>query len=151
MSNFIILNEEISYEQLDNIDANINDINNWVDFDMAFKTHPKTKDIILKKSISSINQNIKNLLLLKKYSKAFYPNVYTRLHELLFENYTPLVEYDLKESIRNIIEAYEPRVTLNRIDVNFVESDYKLEINLSYRILSINIIVDYSFILKRER
>lgn len=82
---------------------------------------------------NAISNSIKNLLLLKEYEMPGLPKMGTRLTGLLFEEPGVQVSELIKFEINSIIEYYEPRVKVSKIDLVF--EDNKMLCSIIYKIL----------------
>ena len=71
--------------------------------------------------------------------RVMQPTYGCNLQELLFENLTPTVASNIKEVLRTAILYHEPRIRLNRIDLNLSEQiQGVVNITVDYTILSTN-------------
>jgi phage baseplate assembly protein W len=87
------------------------------DFDLAFRAHPATGKLMIRKNSDSIKQAVKNLLLTNLYERPYKPNFGSKVRNSLFEPYTAFTEEDIRTAIVDAIENYEPRIEL--IDIRF--------------------------------
>lgn len=81
------------------------------DFDIAFRCHPVTGKLVIKKNEDSIKQAIKYLVLMSTGERFFNPFLGTNLRRKLFENTSSFLESDLQYVIETNIKNFEPRVT----------------------------------------
>lgn len=94
------------------------------DLDFIFGLHPISSDIRKKNNIDAIKQSIKTLVLLNHYEKPFHPDVGCDVYKSLFEPFEEQFSEALMERyITHVIEAYEPRASLDKIDFDTRE-DY---------------------------
>jgi phage baseplate assembly protein W len=71
--------------------------------------------------------------------RVMQPNYGCNLQELLFETLTPTVASNIKELLRTAILYHEPRIRLNRLDLNLNEQiQGVVNIAVDYTILSTN-------------
>lgn len=87
------------------------------DIDISFKKHPGNKDILKKFDVDAAKFALKNLLLANKYDKPFDPNYGLGLYGFLFENYSPAMGIILKRRVIEQVEAYEPRVVVEDVQL----------------------------------
>jgi phage baseplate assembly protein W len=58
------------------------------------------------------------LVLTDRGERLFHPEIGGDVKGSLFENFTPIMEVELRSAIKNVIEIYEPRVVLEDVKVN---------------------------------
>jgi len=86
------------------------------DFDIAFRRHPVTGKLIIKKNEDSIKQAIKYLVLMSTGERFFNPFLGTNLRRKLFENTATSLESDIQYIIETNIKNFEPRVTFEGVE-----------------------------------
>ena len=89
----------------------------WVDLDLDFTKHPVTKDVVRKKDVAAVKRSLKHLLLLNKYDKFFHPEVDGGIQKYLFALATAHTKHDIKMAVFDCIRNYEPRVKVDRVNV----------------------------------
>ena len=89
----------------------------YKDLDLAFTKNPRTSDIGKKIDVNAVSQSLKILILTNFYERRFAPEKGANLRGMLFENMTRLQAEVMSKVIRNLIEAYEPRVVIESIAV----------------------------------
>jgi phage baseplate assembly protein W len=82
------------------------------DFDIAFKAHPVTGKLVIKKDRDSIKQALKYLVLTNTYERVFKPTLGTNVRAKLFENFDRFIESDIQYTIEVAIKEFEPRVSI---------------------------------------
>jgi phage baseplate assembly protein W len=106
---------------------NITDISN------DFTSNPVTGDISVKKDLDAIKQSLRNLLLLNKFDKPFKPQIDVGLYDLLFENFPdPVFQTIISQKINYIISEYEPRVEVQKVEVENRYEDNMLTIDITF-------------------
>lgn len=123
----------------------------YADLDLDFIAHPTTGDIMKKTGAEAIKRSIRNLILTNFYDRPFQPYIGSNAQKLLFENANPLVEGFLKDAIREVIENYEPRVALNRVEVRFEHDNNGYTVHLYFIIRNTNQPVTTTIFLERIR
>ena len=88
----------------------------YSDLDLTFNKVPGTKDVAMKYDEQAVIRSIRNLLSTNLYERLFQPTILSNLEGLLFDNISPLMETTIAKEIQNIIENYEPRVSLEKIN-----------------------------------
>jgi len=91
------------------------------DFDLNFQIHPVRKDINILTDADSVVAAVRNLVLTNKFEVPFNPNEGSNLRKMLFENWSPAIDAIIAQLIAEVIQIYEPRVTLTEVDVTFDE------------------------------
>jgi len=85
------------------------------DLSVTFKKHPVSNDLVQVKDKAAIVQSITALLLTMKGERPFQPQLGCNVQKVLFE---PL-DYGsaglIKSEIRNTLNRYEPRISINSI------------------------------------
>ena len=106
---------------------NITDISN------DFTSNPVTGDISVKKDLDAIKQSLRNLLLLNKFDKPFKPQIDVGLQDLLFENFPdPVFQTIISQKINYIISEYEPRVKVQKVEVENRYEDNLMTIDITF-------------------
>jgi phage baseplate assembly protein W len=89
----------------------------WTDLDLDFTKHPITKDVSRVKDVAAVKRSLKHLLLINKYDKFFHPEVDGGITKYLFALATAHTKHDIKMAIFECIRNYEPRVVVDRVNV----------------------------------
>lgn len=87
------------------------------DLSIAFGAHPVTGDVVTKKDVAAIRQSIANLLYTRKSERPFQSQIGTKLLNLLFEPMNAITAGLIATEIRSVINVYEPRVSIENINV----------------------------------
>lgn len=100
----------------------------YSDLDLTFNRQPSTGDLSLVYDDRAVINSVRNLLLTNFYERPWQPSLGSNVTALLFENISPLTESNLAREIRNVINNFEPRVTINDIRVtgNYTENGYDI-------------------------
>ena len=101
------------------------------DLDLSLKIHPIRKDIIPLKDDAAIKNAIKNLLITNFYERPFADDLGANLRGLLFEPAGIITNIELRSNIRDVIQKYEPRVSVTSIDItdNIPRNEYLIEVS----------------------
>jgi phage baseplate assembly protein W len=89
-----------------------------VDLDLNFTRNPITSDVSLVTQNNAVKRSLKNLVFFNFLEKPFNPQINAGLRSLLFESNDPFFQLDIEESLRSIIEIYEPRVNVRKLKFN---------------------------------
>jgi len=121
------------------------------DLSFNFTKNPVTNDIVVLKNEEAIKQSVKNLILTKINERPFRPLLGTNTTSFLFELGPEVAANSLIDEIENILTVYEPRIQLERIDVDAPEDSNSFEVLIEYLIVGLPPEVqNLSFILVRE-
>jgi phage baseplate assembly protein W len=123
----------------------------YVDLDFDFKSHPVTKDVVLKYNEEAVKKSLKSLILTSKYERPFQPSINSRIKKLLFENITPVLGVNLKSNIEDVIREHEPRVDLRGVDVILLEDNNEILVNIYFSIKNEPEVVSLTTTLQRTR
>jgi predicted component of type VI protein secretion system len=75
--------------------------------------------------------------LLNKFDKPFNPDIDVGLREVLFENFPDFIRKDIiSRKVEYIINKYEPRVKLQKVDVVSSEDQNGLTIQITYGVVN---------------
>lgn len=88
----------------------------YSDFAVDFTKNEFVNDISLTKEINSIRQSITNIILTSPGEKPFRRNFGVGVYSLLFELWTPLLEYQVERDIVRAIEKWEPRAFISHVE-----------------------------------
>ena len=120
----------------------------FIDLDFNFKTYTN-KDVKLKNGENAIKQSIKNLLMLNKYEKPFNPKISAGLEGLLFEPIEASSAITLEVIIRDMLNTYQPRISVISVDVAAIEESNYYDINITFSIINTEIEKAVEFFLER--
>jgi len=109
----------------------------FVDLNPKFEKNPLSGDLPLLKNEAAIKQSLKNIVLTVRGERAFKPFFGSSADLSLFENFTPITEDILANAINDAVEAYEPRVQINSIDVDSDIESNSLSVEINYSIVGI--------------
>lgn len=123
----------------------------YSDLDLDFIAHPTTGDVMKKTGIEAVKRSIRNLVLTNFYDKPFRPQIGSGAIKLLFENANPIVAGFLRDAIKEVITNYEPRVSVQAIDVKFDYDNNGYNVTLYFVVLNSNEPVTTTLFLERIR
>ena len=123
----------------------------WADFDLAMPIHPIRKDIIPLRDDVAIKNSIKNLILTNIYERPFQPFIAGNLRALLFEPATATTALELRDSIRDVIGNYEPRVKLQNINIRSNNDENHWDNTIFFQIRQMGFNSSVQIALKRLR
>lgn len=123
----------------------------YSDFDISFKKHPVTDDLVKKSDYSAVTQSIRNLLFMNHYEKKFRPEIGTNIRKMLFEPLDSVTSQTLREDILNTIKNFEPRVLIEDLVItpDYDRNGYLIE--LTYSLINLTTPITVNFFLSRVR
>jgi uncharacterized protein len=123
----------------------------YKDIDLNFTAHPITGDVAKKTGDAAIIQSMKNLLQTGKYERLMQPDIYSGLKLYLFEPIDSITASAIKNEIRNVIDKYEPRVSLIEVNVSPDYTDQGYHITMSFFIVNQTTPINVEFFMERIR
>ena len=104
------------------------------DLDMDLTINPLTKDVSSITGENTVKQALKNLLRFKKYDKPFHPEVDSGIMDLLFESANPIIMFQIKRKITEVITSYESRVRGLQVDIVDLSETNAYRIDVQFQI-----------------
>lgn len=121
------------------------------DLDLSLKIHPIRKDIIPLKDDAAVKNAVRNLLISNFYERPFQSDLGANLRGLLFEPAGMLTNIQIRDSIRFCIEKYEPRVSVDSIDITDVVDENRYIIEVFFTIKEFSTQESVEIVLRRLR
>lgn len=123
----------------------------YSDIDLLFSSHPVTADVIKKTDENAIKASVINLIQTKNYERLFHPEIGCQITSLLFENFTPVSVETMKKTIFDVIEKFEPRVTIDDVKIIDRSDNNEIEVELRYKINNTDRLITITTAIKRIR
>ena len=123
----------------------------YSDLDLNFMMNPSTGDINILTGEQDIKRAVRNLIMTNFYERKFQSYIGSDVNALLFDLATPLTAVYLKDAIANVINNFEPRVSLQNVIVTADPDNNAYNVTLKYTILNRNIPVVSTVFLERLR
>ena len=111
----------------------------------------KKGDIYKKTDAASVRQAVKNLLMTVPGEKPFNPYFGSALNGMLFSLSNDVDEDDIESAIFQAIDAYEPRVIVNRVNVDINEDNYSVEATVIFQLINTLETVSVTVSISRKR
>lgn len=122
------------------------------DLDLNFTAHPITGDIAIKYDENAIKTSVKNLVLTQNYERPFHSEIGSPLYGMLFELPSPLLFISIQRVITDLINNFEPRVSLLDVSVNQQSDDNNsLVVTITFTILNTIRPITLDVVLERTR
>ena len=108
----------------------------YKDISLTFRANPVTGDIVKLFDEDAVKASVINLVLTMNYEIPFHPEVGCAVMASLFENFSPATAINIRRSIMDVLQNFEPRVTILGVDV-FVDPDnHGYNVMIIYRIVN---------------
>ena len=121
------------------------------DLDLDFLQHPATKDVRKKVGENALKQSIRNLIMTNARERLFQPEIGCGVYNMLFEPLMPITALEIQESIKDVINSYEPRVSLESVRVTENSRSDGYDVYISFSIINSEQTVAIDFFLERMR
>lgn len=108
----------------------------YSDFYTNFNVHPQNSRLVKHINEESVKRSIRNLILTDKYDRPFQPEIGCRVRSLLFENMSDIIVEEIKATIRETIEVYEPRARVIDIIVQANENRQSYDVYIYFEVIN---------------
>ena len=108
----------------------------YSDFYTNFNVHPQNGRLVKYSNEESVKRSIPNLILTDKYDRPFQPQIGCRVRSLLFENMSEVIIEEIKSTIRETIDTYEPRARVLDIVVQSNESRQSYDVYIYFEVIN---------------
>lgn len=123
----------------------------YSDLNLLFQKHPLSADIVKNTDEAAIKTSVVNLITTKNYERKFHPEIGCQLYGLLFENFTPVVINLAQQTIKDVLDKFEPRVTYKEARIRNKEDENGIEIDIFFIINSTDKLVKVTTAIQRIR
>lgn len=123
----------------------------YSDLNLLFQKHPLSADIVKNTDEAAIKTSVVNLITTKNYERKFHPEIGCQLYGLLFENFTPVVINLAQQTIKDVLDKFEPRVTYKEARIRNKEDENGIEIDIFFTINSTDKLVKVTTAIQRIR
>ena len=104
------------------------------DLDLDFGLNPVTKDVNKLTDAEAIKRSVRNLINLNNYEKPFRPEIGSGIRGLLFEPMTELTSHFMQVKIAEILNQFEPRISVSNIIINNQEDRNAYSVSIHFLI-----------------
>jgi phage baseplate assembly protein W len=108
--------------------------NTFKDISMTFQISPLNGDLVAIKNETAIARSIRNLVFTIVGERP-YSDIGSDVKKLLFSNIDDITTNILRETITEVIKLYEPRVSLDNVNIEPDYDNYNYNITISYTII----------------
>jgi phage baseplate assembly protein W len=123
----------------------------YSDLDLDFKINPITGDINKKKGTDAVKRALRNLIFTSFYERPFNSSIGSDIPKLLFDNVDVITASLIEDAIKKLINTYEPRVLIKRLDVFADIDNHGFNVQLEYIILNTETPATFNLFLERIR
>lgn len=121
------------------------------DIDFNFLMHPRTGDVSVKEDVDAVKQSIRNLVLTHFHERPFQKKLGSRVHNLLFEQFTPFLGHIIETEVRNVIQNYEPRAFLLDVKVLGESERQYITLDVKFKMKNANLPISVDIIIEKTR
>jgi hypothetical protein len=118
---------------------------------LNFTSNPATGDISKVVDVNAVKQALISLVSTNFNERLFRPKLGTGIRGLLFENVSPMIAVTLQKIIEQTITNYEPRVGLDRVDVQPSVDSNSYSVAIYYTVRGVDAPQTLSLNLRRLR
>lgn len=121
------------------------------DISFNMTRNPITNDIVTLSNEEAIKQSVKNLVMTRLGERQFNAFLGTNVDAYLFELGSIILANNLIDEIEKTLAQYEPRIRIQKLEVDVAEDSNNMEVFLDYLMVGLPPEVqNLSFILVRE-
>ena len=123
----------------------------YSDLNLLFTSHPTTADITKKIDEEAVKASIRNLISTRNYERPFHPEIGCQIFSLLFENFNPITTQVMKNTIRDVIQKYEPRVKLLDVSIADRSDNNEIQIEVFFKLINSEKPITLTSVISRVR
>jgi|TARA_R110000851_G_scaffold41409_4_gene103998 phage baseplate assembly protein W len=123
----------------------------YSDLDLKLRQNPLHGDIVPLRDLAAVKQSVKNLILTSKKERLFQPWLGSGVRDLLFEPNTSITIGSLKQEMYRVIEKYEPRVSINYINITNNDDTNTIFVSINFTVINLTDDVSVEFYIERVR
>ena len=121
------------------------------DLNLLFSINPATRDVTRRVNEEAIKASVRNLIQTNNFERPFHPEIGCQLFSLLFENITPVTYQVIKKTVFDVIEKFEPRVTVIDVKIQETPDNNAIELDLVFKINNSERPITLKTLIKRVR
>lgn len=126
-------------------------VRTFSDINLLFTANPATADITKVIDENAVRAAVRNLILTKNYERPFHPEKGCQITSLLFENFTPITKSAMEQTVRDVLEKFEPRARLTEVVVSDKPDENSVDVTVRFAINNIDRPVTITTTLTRAR
>lgn len=109
-------------------------VRTFSDINLLFTANPATADITKVIDENAVRAAVRNLILTKNYERPFHPEKGCQITSLLFENFTPITKSAMEQTVRDVLEKFEPRARLTEVVVSDKPDENSVDVTVRFAI-----------------
>jgi phage baseplate assembly protein W len=123
----------------------------YKDLDLDFGRNPITNDVNKLSDVEAVKRSVRNLINTNHYERPFHPEIGSDVRSLLFEPMTPLTALNLQRKVAEVLNNFEPRISLQQILANHNIDRNSYELKIMFYVVGSNSPVEVETFLERLR
>ena len=123
----------------------------YKDLDLNFGRNPITNDVNRLTDVEAVKRSVRNLINTNHYERPFHPEIGSDVRSLLFEPMTPLTALNLQRKVAEVLNNFEPRISLQQILANPNIDRNSYELKIMFYVVGSNSPVEVETFLERLR
>lgn len=126
-------------------------VRTYSDLNLLLTSNPSTSDVSKVFDENAIKSSVRNLILTRNYERPFHPEKGCQITSLLFENFTPITKSAMEQTIKDVIDKFEPRARLTDVIVSENPDQNAIDITVRFVINNIDRPIIFTTTLTRAR
>lgn len=109
------------------------------DISLSFVRNPVTNDILAITDADAIQKSVVNLVRTRTGERFYNTLLGSKVEDSVFELQSPETAINLELDIKALLSNYEPRISVQTVQVTYPEDSNDLNIRISYNVIGISI------------
>ena len=109
------------------------------DISLSFVRNPVTNDILAITDADAIKKSVVNLVRTRTGERFYNTLLGSKVEDSMFELQSPETAINLELDIKTLLSNYEPRISVQTVQVTYPEDSNDLNIRISYDVIGISI------------
>ena len=106
----------------------------YKDLDLNFGRNIVTNDVNKLTDVEAVKRSVRNLINTNHYERPFHPEIGSGIRGLLFEPMTELTSHFMQVKIAEILNEFEPRISVSNIIINNQEDRNAYSVSIHFLI-----------------
>ena len=123
----------------------------YKDLDLNFGRNTVTNDVNKLTDVEAVKRSVRNLINTNHYERPFHPEIGSDVRAMLFEPMTPLTALNLQRKVAEVLNNFEPRISLQQILANPYIDRNSYELKIMFYVVGSNSPVEVETFLERLR
>lgn len=108
----------------------------YSDFYTNFNVHPQNNKLAKYTNEEAVKRSVRNLIQTDKNDRLFHPELGCKVRNLLFENMSEIVVDEIRSTIRETVETYEPRARIIDIVVQANDARQSYDVYIYFNVIN---------------